>query len=524
MLHFVSDLKSFSCPDLTTAGQLTENQGSPLNTQPLKETYLAELQKNFNFRDVSAQCTTPDLVTTVPSVSSPLAPKPVESALMRQSDSTPPIANIELNQQSPALEQTQQNTNANAPSSQAAFNNQQPNGEIPKQMVAQSGQGKRSQAEFEARSKSVAENSKSLQNAGFNNYDTGTGRANSGIEVRMSTMTPHWIGNDLVLARRVDVESREYIQGCLLDWPGLKRQLLDEVADLLPHADLQRTADEGEATEVRRLASLPVMLLSGALPADASPDAAGLSPIKQSLLIAWGAMGLAALAAAALLHGVIALSERRAAFVSAVTHELRTPLTTFRLYAEMLSEGMVRGESERRQYLDTLRIEADRLTHLVANVLAYARLERGSRAGRCECISVSRLLEIATERLADRAAQSRFELSIEPEADVLSRDVRADPGAVEQILFNLVDNACKYAATAEQRTLHLSVSQNERRVWIRLHDHGAGVAINEQRRLFKPFRKSARDAARSAPGVGLGLALSQRLAARHARRFTVRKK
>ena len=73
------------------------------------------------------------------------------------------------------------------------------------------------------------------------------------------------------------------------------------------------------------------------------------------------------------------LSERRGAFVSAVTHELRTPLTTLRMYTEMLADGMVPDEPRRRSYLQTLRAEADRLGHLVENVLAYSRLERNRR-------------------------------------------------------------------------------------------------------------------------------------------------
>ena len=65
------------------------------------------------------------------------------------------------------------------------------------------------------------------------------------------------------------------------------------------------------------------------------------SPVRLSLLIAWACLGLAAMAIALVLQGRLSLSERRGTFVSAVTHELRTPLTTFRLYTEMLDEGMV---------------------------------------------------------------------------------------------------------------------------------------------------------------------------------------
>jgi signal transduction histidine kinase len=90
--------------------------------------------------------------------------------------------------------------------------------------------------------------------------------------------------------------------------------------------------------------------------------------------------------------------------------------------------------------------------------------------------------------------------------------VLADPSAVEQILFNLIDNACKYAAGAQQRTLTVAVARTGTQLAIRVRDYGPGLSAALQRRLFQPFRKSADDAARSAPGVGLGLALSRRLA------------
>ncbi len=368
-------------------------------------------------------------------------------------------------------------------------------------------QSPRAQMDFQARQKSVAQNAG--QNFNLNNeFPNAPGMSVS--EVQMSMMTPLWLADDLVLARRVQVGDKQYVQGCLLSWGAIKQELLDGVrSDLLPNAELQPVSDTAPTSDLRRLASLPVQLIPGSIPEQA---ATAWSPIKQSLFLAWSAMGLAAIAVAVLLAGVMSLSERRAAFVSAVTHELRTPLTTFRMYAEMLSEEMLPNEADRRHYLETLRVEADRLTHLVANVLAYARLERGRPGGRIETITLERLLEVGTQRLADRAAQANLQLSIEPADGALNRRVQADPAAVEQILFNLVDNACKYAANATDRRLHLTATTESDRVWLRLRDHGGGVSPAEQRRLFQPFRKSARDAAHSAPGVGLGLALSQRLA------------
>jgi signal transduction histidine kinase len=371
--------------------------------------------------------------------------------------------------------------------------------------------------EYQARSNYIVQsiNSSNLRSGTFNNdlnpliFPDGIAEPSAAADVQSSRMAPLWIGEELILARRVSVNGREYVQGCLLDWPAIRARLLAEIADLLPNADLVPLTAPPEDGLSRLLASLPVRLLPGDVP---EVTTAGLSPTHQSLLIAWGAMLAGALAVAALLQGVIALSERRASFVSAVTHELRTPLTTFRMYAEMLAEGMVPDEQSRRRYLNTLRAEADRLTHLVENVLAYARLERGGPGGRIAPVRVAALLEGGGSRLHDRAEQAGMQLLIDADENTLAATAFADPSAVEQILFNLVDNACKYAASADERTLHLEAQADASHVRLRVRDHGRGVAARERRRLFRSFRKSADDAARSAPGVGLGLALSRRLA------------
>ena len=317
---------------------------------------------------------------------------------------------------------------------------------------------------------------------------------------------PLWLGDRLLLARRVQVGDETVIQGCWLDWPRLKERLKAEVADLLPDVELTPW-NSGEP--IRVLAAIPVQL---SLPPLAAP-LVGWTPIRVSLVVAWGCLLVTAVAAAMMLHGVVTLSERRGAFVSAVTHELRTPLTTFRMYAEMLSAGMVSDAAKQQQYLETLRIEADRLAHLVENVLQYARLERG-RPGQCrEVVALSGLLDRCRSRLAERAAQAEMQLAIElPEQDC-EAIVATDSAAVEQILFNLVDNACKYAVQADDKRIHLSLAGELQRVKITVRDHGPGISAAGQRKLFQPFSKSVHEAANTAPGVGLGLALSRRLAA-----------
>jgi len=335
-----------------------------------------------------------------------------------------------------------------------------------------------------------------------------------------------WIGGELFLLRLVKLAPsggaatagvETSIQGVWLDAAALRRALLSEVSDLLPEATLVRTSGGGHlaglaAEDPLALVSFPLRLDPGE-----SPEAAlaGLSPIGAPLLVGWAAVLLALAAAALLVRAVVRLSERRAAFVSSVTHELRTPLTTFRLYSDLLAEGMIPEGEKRTEYLRTMRTEADRLHHLVENVLAYSRIERGSARARRERIGLGDLLDRMKGRLDERAAAEGMRIEIECGPDCRAAVLDTDVTAVEQILFNLVDNACKYGRPEEESveaSIHVSAEILGNRAQIRVRDPGPGIPAPDAARMFRPFHKSAAQAAEQKPGVGLGLALSRRLA------------
>jgi signal transduction histidine kinase len=324
--------------------------------------------------------------------------------------------------------------------------------------------------------------------------------------VLQAPMQASWIGDALILGRRVRVGPVELLQGCWLDWDAIRADLLAGVADLLPEADIVPVR-EPDASPTRRLATLPAKLVVPPAWPEAEP---AWSPVRLSLWIAWGCLIVAAVAVGLLLGGALALSDRRGSFVSSVTHELRTPLTTFRLYTEMLSDGMVDGDEARGRYLRTLRSEADRLGHLVENVLAFSRLERGRSLDRRDLLAARDLLDRVRPALDAAASPGGMQLLIE--GDVPEAWLRTDVSAVTQILVNLVDNAAKYAGRSPDRRIHLSCAIVGSRLGLTVRDHGPGLPARALRRLSRPFSKSARDAAQSAPGVGLGLALSRRMA------------
>ena len=314
-----------------------------------------------------------------------------------------------------------------------------------------------------------------------------------------------WLKGDLLMARQVWIEGGEYFQLCWLDVDAVRELLMSAIRDILPRARL--LPDTGEGPQERLLASMPLRLEPGELPA----NPAVRSPARAALWFGWVSAILGVLAGGLALHRTLLLGQRRADFASAVTHELRTPLTTFRLYTELLAKDMVPDAEERRELLQGLLSESARLDHLVKNVLAFARLE-GNRGATRERVHAGDAMGSLIGRLGEQAAQGGMKLEPTLDEAFSAATLWTDPVVLEQILANLVDNACKYAKRADDRSIALTGHIEENRAVIRIQDQGPGISPKDRRHLFQPFRKSSQAAARSAPGVGLGLALCRRLA------------
>lgn len=333
-----------------------------------------------------------------------------------------------------------------------------------------------------------------------------------GAEEVVGDMKTMWLGEELMLLRQVKGGKNLRMQGVWLDWPELETRLLASISDLLPEARLLPIQTDEPRDDWRALVSLPVRLDPGPLPA---PLIAAATPLgmRPALALAWICLLGTSVAIGFVLHRTIQLSERRAAFVSAVTHELRTPLTTFRLYSEMLAEGAIDEEEKRRNYLQTLCVESDRLTRLVENVLAFSRIERTNSLPQAEQVALGNLMERLRPRLEDRCRKVSLDLKVNLPDNPVDLSLRTDVMVVEQILFNLVDNAAKYAAPDSQPDeIHLDVDYGRKRWRFTVRDFGPGLSQAAIRKLFQPFCKSASEAADTAPGVGLGLALCRRLA------------
>lgn len=231
-----------------------------------------------------------------------------------------------------------------------------------------------------------------------------------------------------------------------------------------------------------------------------------------------GVLFVAILAAAILAGGSLLLwqarrsereAEQKTSFVANVSHEFKTPLTTIRLYAELLEQGRVRDAAQGGEYLRTIGRETQRLARLVNNALDFSRLEQGRKRFARDSVDLGAVLNHLLAAHAPRldGAGLRVEAVI-PDAPL----VRAtDRDAIEQIVINLLDNACKYAASGGEVRVALA-ERSAGGVEIRVGDRGPGVPAEHRERIFEKFHRVQDALTADKSGAGLGLSIARQLA------------
>ncbi|MBL9207711.1 MAG: HAMP domain-containing histidine kinase [Opitutaceae bacterium] len=199
---------------------------------------------------------------------------------------------------------------------------------------------------------------------------------------------------------------------------------------------------------------------------------------------------------------------RKTSFVANVSHEFKTPLTTIRLYAELLAQKRVKDAGQASDYLHVIGQETERLTRLVNNALDFSRLEQGQKRYHPVPIDltteITRILEVQAPRMAEARMQLIRRLPDSPTSTSLDRD------AFKQILLNLIDNACKYAA--EGAELLVTLESLPKGFRIQVSDRGPGVPAGHRERIFEKFHRVNNDLTSAQNGAGLGLSIARQLA------------
>jgi signal transduction histidine kinase len=338
-------------------------------------------------------------------------------------------------------------------------------------------------------------------------------------EAVLSPLRPRAVdATHLALERSVATGGRTRREGLVIEVPSLFAWLRAEALGEL--AGLTRVDFAGPlASELPAASDEFVYRRRFAEPFESLGAQLVLAPLP-GVGTAFAIEALGAALAAALLVGllvayrtvstVVSFAERRAAFAASVSHELKTPLTAIRMYAEMLRDGMVSSEEKRGEYYRALAVESDRLSRLVNNVLEFSQLEKGARRLALTVAPLEPALRETLELLRVHVEREGFRLVVEIPADLGA--ARFERDALAQIVFNLVDNAAKYARDAQRRELVLSLSPGADGVTLKVRDFGPGVPREQLGLVFDPFWRGDSELTRRAKGTGIGLALVRRLA------------
>ena len=204
-------------------------------------------------------------------------------------------------------------------------------------------------------------------------------------------------------------------------------------------------------------------------------------------------------------------------FVSAISHEFRTPLTSLRHLAELLEEGVVTQEARRQQYYSIFSRETKRLHRLVEGLLNFGRMEAGTFSYRLEVLDAVELVNEVIEEFRQEQPSNGYEIRLQQQKPVPL--VKGDREALGRVIWNLLDNAIRYAASSP--VVDVEVNRHNQGVAIHVRDFGSGIPAAEQKEIFRKFVRGSTSKSASAKGAGIGLTIVQQIVNAHGGEVTL---
>lgn len=207
---------------------------------------------------------------------------------------------------------------------------------------------------------------------------------------------------------------------------------------------------------------------------------------------------------------------QRREFIANISHELKTPMTTIAGYTDGILDGTIPPENE-RQYLQIISDESRRLSRLVRRMLDVSQLQvmdplkNGSHFDICE--SMRRVLISMEKKITDRHLDVDADI---PEEPIL---VRGDNDMITQVIYNLLENATKFAR--EGTTLYLGVTTIDGKARVTVRNLGDTIPAEELPLLFERFHKSDKSRSEDKDGVGLGLYIVKTILEQHKEKINV---
>jgi signal transduction histidine kinase len=207
----------------------------------------------------------------------------------------------------------------------------------------------------------------------------------------------------------------------------------------------------------------------------------------------------------------LVLSKMKSDFISTVSHEFKSPITSVRQMTEMLYDERIKSESRKKEYYAVMLEQTERLSHLIDNILDFSRIEEGRKEFRFEPTDMDELITHVRSVFQKSVAEEGFVVSLSiPER---LPELVIDKDAIQQVIYNLLDNAYKYSGNS--RKICLEAKKTGSSIKISVQDFGIGIQRDDRNKIFDRFYRGGKELTRSIKGSGIGLTIVKKIIESH---------
>ncbi len=213
------------------------------------------------------------------------------------------------------------------------------------------------------------------------------------------------------------------------------------------------------------------------------------------------------------------LENMRSSFLSNVSHDLRTPMTTISGFIDGILDGTI-PEEKREYYLRVIGDEVRRLSRLVSALLDLSRIQAGDRKFTMSAFDICEMARVILISFEQKIDKKRLDVEFDVQEENIF--VYADHDAIHQILYNICDNAVKFAT--EGGKYRIRIIERDKKIFVSVYNEGQGIPSEELPHVFDRFYKSDKSRGLDKTGVGLGLYISKTIVDAHEEEIWVKSK
>ncbi len=204
------------------------------------------------------------------------------------------------------------------------------------------------------------------------------------------------------------------------------------------------------------------------------------------------------------------LDDYRKAFISNISHDFRSPLTSIKGYIEAIQDGTIPPEKQ-SHYLDIVVQQTNRLTKLTSSLLELNNYDSYGIWLVCKDFDIVELVLSAINSFEGRCIEKQIAIRLNNHTE--HSIVHADKTKIEQVIYNLLDNAIKF--TPNGKSIYVTLSEKHDKIFVSVKDEGCGIPKDSLNRVWVRFYKADRSRGKDKQGTGLGLAITKEIIKAH---------